>query len=34
LLGALAAVCLADVARPDAETVRALRAYVEAEGIR
>lgn len=32
-LGALAAVCLADVARPDAETVRALRAYVEAGGL-
>ena len=32
-LGAFAAVCLADVARPDAETVRALRAYVEAGGL-
>jgi len=29
----LAAVCLADVARPDAEVVRALRAYVEAGGL-
>jgi len=32
-LGGLAAVCLADVARPDAEAVRALRAYVEAGGL-